>query len=664
MIPNQQIAAGEVFDTAPDKTAENGSVLDCVDFGIATYDNKFNFVCANSQYFEFYGHNADHVTRGTPFQSLLEKALIEAGHDEVSVATEVSTALLRLKAGGKQKQVFRSAAGRECLVTRQCDQQGNLVETIQDTAAFETHSGTNQKVVASKAGGERLMHAFEAMTNGFALYDSDDNLVAFNRKFCEIYASIADLMVPGQSFEKIIREGVARGAFDTSGMDDETYIHWRLRQHFDPGEPREHKGIDGRWIRTQELQTEDGGIVSVHHDITELKAREYEIARISSDLDRTNDHFNEALNNMAQGLCMFNADQRLILCNRQYLDMYGFSDEVVKPGILISDIMRYSISLGNYREEDAQAALKARHDPDRLKKRTTIKQYLRDERVIAVMNEPMANGGTIATYLDITATERHEAQLLAYTDKLEISNRELQEFAYVASHDLQEPLRKIETFSDRLLNKYGSDLPEQGTMFVERMQNAAFRMRQLINDLLSYSRVTTNAKPFDKVDLMDVLEGVISDLQMRIQDSNGTVEVDNLPTIEADGTQMRQLFQNLISNALKFKKPDVNSVVSISAIKQTRANEFGNVSDFWEFRIADNGIGFDNKYKNQIFTIFQRLHGRLEYEGTGIGLATCRKIVERHSGTIDADGEPDVGATFIVEFPALQNQDNDRQATS
>jgi light-regulated signal transduction histidine kinase (bacteriophytochrome) len=178
-------------------------------------------------------------------------------------------------------------------------------------------------------------------------------------------------------------------------------------------------------------------------------------------------------------------------------------------------------------------------------------------------------------------------------------------------------------------------------------------MRRLINDLLSYSRVVTKANPFVKVDLREVLSGVLSDLQIRLDESKGQICVGELPSIEADPTQMRQLFQNLLSNALKFKKADVAPVIEINA-RFVAAAEDDWTGDKVEITIADNGIGFDNAYKDQIFKIFQRLHGRLEYEGTGVGLATVRKIVERHSGSIDASGIPGGGATFTIELPLRQ----------
>jgi signal transduction histidine kinase len=184
-------------------------------------------------------------------------------------------------------------------------------------------------------------------------------------------------------------------------------------------------------------------------------------------------------------------------------------------------------------------------------------------------------------------------------------------------------------------------------MFLDRMQNAAGRMRRLINDLLNYSRVTTKAKPFVPVALHDVLAGVLSDLQIRIEETGAVINADPLPTIDGDAMQMRQLLQNILANALKFHKPDVKPEIRISCVTECDTLH----GDVARLMIKDNGIGFDNKFKDQIFTIFQRLHGRLEYEGTGVGLATVRKIVERHDGTIDANGEPGVGATFTVVLP-------------
>lgn len=242
---------------------------------------------------------------------------------------------------------------------------------------------------------------------------------------------------------------------------------------------------------------------------------------------------------------------------------------------------------------------------------------------------------------------------------LESANESLEQFAYVASHDLQEPLRKIQAFGDRLNSKYAEQLEGSGQDYLERMQNAAARMRILINDLLKYSRVGRFREPFQPVNIKNMIEDITSDLEAAIGDSEAKVIVNDLPTVEGEPSQLRQLFQNLISNAIKFQKPDVPPEIVISstlvaepALEDLVISE--NSGPYYKISVTDNGIGFDVKYLDRIFNIFQRLHGRSEYRGTGIGLAICRKIVENHGGAITASSKPGEGATFYVVLPENQ----------
>lgn len=252
---------------------------------------------------------------------------------------------------------------------------------------------------------------------------------------------------------------------------------------------------------------------------------------------------------------------------------------------------------------------------------------------------------------NIQKLQQAEKTLAAYAAELEQKNSELQSFAYVASHDLQEPLRKIRTFSDRMQATYAGKLDERGLDYLRRMQNAAERMQVLIHDLLLFSRVTTQAQPVRTVNLKTVLDGVLSDLEVHIEETQAQVVVGDLPTIDADPTQMRQLFQNLLSNAIKFHQPDQPLVVQVNSEKVMAD---GRDPCCWQISVTDNGIGFEEKYADRIFTIFQRLHGRHDYAGTGVGLAICRKIVDRHHGHIIAHSQPGQGATFIVTLPERQ----------
>ena len=256
-----------------------------------------------------------------------------------------------------------------------------------------------------------------------------------------------------------------------------------------------------------------------------------------------------------------------------------------------------------------------------------------------------------------------EEQVKIRTQQLELtvqdlsrSNQNLEQFAYVASHDLQEPLRKIQQFGDLLRNEYGpqSDL---GMDYLQRMQAAAGRMSTLIRDLLSYSRVSIQPETMAPVSLTAVVNTSLADLDLLIDETGAVVTVDSLPTVLGDAPQLRQLMQNLFSNALKFRRAGVKPQVRVSC--QTLANSDLPVSlkpalqapAYYRMDVADNGIGFDEKYLDRIFQVFQRLHSRSEFAGTGIGLAICQKVVFNHRGTITATSKPGQGATFSIYLP-------------
>lgn len=259
---------------------------------------------------------------------------------------------------------------------------------------------------------------------------------------------------------------------------------------------------------------------------------------------------------------------------------------------------------------------------------------------------------------DISDRKKAERDQARYAAELERSNRELEQFAYVASHDLQEPLRKIRTFGDRLEMKCGRLLDAPGRECVRRMQSAAGRMQLLIEGLLTLSRVTTKGKDFERVDLATVAREVVADLEVQIEQVGGRIELGNLPAIQADGVQMRQLLQNLIGNALKFRRPGERPVVSVHGRflegRGRRPARGSAAEEKCRIVVEDNGIGFEERHMERVFGIFQRLHPRDVYEGTGIGLPICRKIVERHGGTITARSTPGKGSTFEVVLPVRQ----------
>jgi PAS domain S-box-containing protein len=266
---------------------------------------------------------------------------------------------------------------------------------------------------------------------------------------------------------------------------------------------------------------------------------------------------------------------------------------------------------------------------------------------------PIRDAGRIVGFTlvttDITNLKKTQLQLEQSNRELEQSNRELESFASVASHDLQEPLRKIQSFGERLKASDSSALSPDGQDYLERMQSAATRMRRLIDDLLAFARVTSKAQPFSRVELASIAREVVSDLEVAIEQSKATVTVGELPALEADPTQMRQILQNLLSNALKFRRDDASPRIAIEASVD---KEHGRC----EIRVQDNGIGFEEKHAEKIFNLFHRLHGRGKYEGTGLGLAICRKIAERHGGSIVARSAPGSGSTFVITLPIAHSQ--------
>jgi two-component system sensor kinase FixL len=275
------------------------------------------------------------------------------------------------------------------------------------------------------------------------------------------------------------------------------------------------------------------------------------------------------------------------------------------------------------------------------------------------VSEVILNNRIIFTGIlhDLSAQRAAEEQIRRYAMELERSNSELQDFAYVSSHDLQEPLRKIRAFGDRL-KREANELNDKSIDYLERIINAAERMQNLINDLLSFSRVSTNAKAFQKLDLNQLAAEVLSDIEVAIEDSKAVIEIGDLPTIEGESIQMRQLFQNLIGNAIKFRKADVaphikiySEIVEQGSSPGSKLNNENNIKIYFK----DNGIGFDDQYKDKIFQIFQRLEGR-KYEGSGIGLAICKRIATSHGGDIEAYSTLDVGSTFVITIPLNQNQ--------
>jgi PAS domain S-box-containing protein len=438
----------------------------------------------------------------------------------------------------------------------------------------------------------------------------------------------------GPEYRETFRERLLEASRDLKMWDVEATIVTKDGQKkYTHAIARPHRTPDGTvfW---------DGVIL----DATRIKEAELETTSIEA---RTREAILESI---SQGLALYDQDDKLVVCNKHFLDFNPELANVIRPGVSYETVAMALIdsSLGaeaasSERDELLQHQMELHRSGGHASERR-----LPNGRWVLITEHQTGHGGTAIVHTDVTELKQREANL-------ELSNQELQQFASVASHDLQEPLRKIEAFGDRLNKLCGASLGEEATLYLERMLSSTKRMRKLISDLLAYSRVTTKSRPFEACNFKTIAKEVVSDLQIQIEESGARMEIDDLPVIDADATQMRQLLQNLISNALKFRRKDVTPVVTVSGRILNGGGSAGGLGrragDYLELNVTDNGIGFDMKYVGRIFNIFQRLHNRNEYDGTGIGLATCRKIVERHGGTLHAVGNPENGTTITAVLP-------------
>lgn len=387
--------------------------------------------------------------------------------------------------------------------------------------------------------------------------------------------------------------------------------------------------------------------MSIQHERARPASRDSTIDKTPDDIPVAEQLLLDIIDTVREPLLVLDASFRVMHANRAFLRTFQVEAE--------DTIGQLLFSLG-----DGQWDIAALHD--RLNEKVLAEQQLLDfdvdhmfpgiGRRIMVLNARLVSHGPggpriiLLAFEDVTERRFTETRLAAQRIELQRSNDALNEFAAIASHDLQEPLRKILAFGERLGLAAGPTLSDEGRQHLDRMLSAATRMRTLIGDLLAYSQVSTRAPRVAQVDLGQVAREVTADLETSIAESGGRVEVGPLPTIQGDALEMRQLLQNLVGNALKYRRPGTPPVVDIRCV-----NPLG---PRCTITVRDNGIGFDQAYAERIFKMFARLHGRNQYAGTGIGLAICKQIVERHGGSITAAGTNGEGAVFAITLPVTQ----------
>ena len=361
---------------------------------------------------------------------------------------------------------------------------------------------------------------------------------------------------------------------------------------------------------------------------------------------------------------------KYIFINEGLKKLLGYEPErVLTEGIAFVSTLIHPEDLGKIMEKNSQALMAANANPVqstseeivefqyRMRHQNGEYRWFHTFGTVLDRNSKQEVEHVLNISLDITERVKADQTIMQRTAELQQSNASLEEFAFVASHDLKEPLRKIITFSDRLMVKEQNSVSEEGKVYLEKIMNSSIRMQQMISDLLSLSIISTD-KTFTQVSLRKLLDEVLPTFEYKIEETKATIMVEYLPDAFVVPAQFRQLFQNLISNSLKFAKQNVPPIITIksrnASVQEHTTYNLNHTGPILVLEISDNGIGFDNSYVDKIFAVFQRLHQRDSYEGTGIGLAICKKIVENHSGVIVASGVPDQGATFRIIIPREQ----------
>lgn len=483
----------------------------------------------------------------------------------------------------------------------------------------------------------RFVDAIESVPASLMLHDANDRLVVCNTITRNFFPGLDHLLVPGTRFEDLVRAQAQSGLLLSAVGRVDAWLEERMEAHLNPKGVINRNHINGRWVQIVERRTSDGGIIGIRLDVTELKTKEEQLARQSALLQAT-------LDSISQGLSVYDADLKLVAFNQHYIRMLGLPPDYARVGRPFQDVIRWNAERGEYgpgspdEHVASRVALVSKSEPHHFERTRP------DGTAVEIDGNPMPTGGFVTTYTDVTERKRFEQALEAnakrleeYAQELKNSNRELEQFAYVASHDLQEPLRMVGSYCQMLQRRYKGKLDKDADEFIGFAVEGALRMQQMINDLLTYSRVGRTGKGVAEVAVEDVVKSAVGNLQAAISEGGAKITWDALPTLCGEKVQLLQLFQNLIGNAIKFRADDRPIEVHVSARQ---------AAEGWHFTVKDTGIGIEGQYLERIFLIFQRLHDRAKYKGTGIGLAVCKKVVEHHGGRIWVESEPGKGTAF------------------
>ena len=548
------------------------------------------------------------------------------------------------------------------------------------------------EIAAAAASARTRKIIVESLSEGIILFDPDDRLVVCNSRYQELYSGLEDIIKPGAQYQDIARAELRLLDEGASEQTLERRLIERLAQHELPESKHERQWPDGRWIMISEHRTSDGGTVILYTEVTDMKRREEELQRARSlaetanlQLESTNLQLDIALEHMAQGLSVFDADQRLVLCNHQYAKIFGLPPELTQPGVSMRAQMDHSF--GNDGDPDpwSQGLIEERLERAGRRTEGTYQLHLLDGSIIEVMHRPLDNGGAVETFADVTETARTQEALRESEDRMrgqleellenrermeqqseelkklaeglawaveeaEAANRAKSEFLAKMSHELRTPLNAVIGFSEAMKNQiFGPIGNARYTSYITNICDSGMHLLGLINDLLDLSKVEAGGFSLqdETVEIPFLFQNCVSLIEERAERAGQTLEIDcpsGLPPIRADVMRLKQILLNLLSNSVKYT-PEGGRISMTAALTQDGRLELS---------VTDTGIGISDDHLPVVMQPFRQVENAMcrNHEGTGLGLPLAKALVELHDGWLEIESEEGRGTTARVLLPA------------
>ena len=528
---------------------------------------------------------------------------------------------------------------------------GFLLSTTGRTARIEQVVAERTQEIQTQS--HQLTSIIETMSQGLTVIGPDRRLVRWNDQYAQIMEMPEHLLKVGMTLDDLNHGAITSGV--VSELEARKFITTFGSVHqFNAPHRVELTLASGRVVDLRRELTNDGTVFTTFTDITDQKNSETALEQRADELAQANTAFENVqniledhssrlqsiLDNISQGLTVFDKNLRLIAWNDRYEELLELPVDLIQHGVSLDTIVRRSVETGYFGPGEPDAVVANYFDAD------FSKPYRNDlltpsGRILDHRREPMPDGGCVNTFTDITELKGAEEALSKRAGELARSNADLEQFAYVASHDLQEPLRMVASYCQLLQRRYAEQLDKRANDYIEFAVDGATRMKQLVDDLLAYSRAGQPESSRETISATGALESVLKNLDTMIAESQAQITYDELPPVHVRTGELTQIFQNLIGNAIKYRGEDLPTVHVSASTKNGQ----------WEFSVADNGIGISQDYAGKVFQIFQRLHTKQEYPGTGIGLAICKKIIESNEGKIWFEPNSNGGSIFRFTLP-------------